>query len=141
MKPDPKTQADVKAVVDAWFKGYCKRDAAAIMDVLGSDADCVFIGSGADERRIGPHDLKVALEQDFSAPKALTIQVPWLSISVSGNVAWVAADCICETDTKDRKVTVAARQTMVLEKRGTEWLVVQSHFSLPSGGPVKTKGK
>jgi hypothetical protein len=34
-------------------------------------------------------------------------------------------------------VTLPARITFVLEKRGEEWLIVQAHFSFPAAGQAE----
>jgi ketosteroid isomerase-like protein len=55
-------------------------------------------------------------------------------VSAAGNVAWAAADAVFKATVAGQELSLPARVTAVLEKRGDQWLVVQSHFSLPAPG-------
>lgn len=56
-----------------------------------------------------------------------------MSISAAGPVAWAAAASF-ELTIGDQAMSLPARITYVLEKRGEQWLMVQAHFSLPAAG-------
>jgi uncharacterized protein (TIGR02246 family) len=121
----------LNAVVDGWFAAYCDQDLEAIMDLISKNPKAVFLGSHQNERRLGASQLKSALKAIFSKPKSLSIQVPWVTISQSGKLAWAAADCVCAVKGPRGTRKMNARQTLVLEKSGKKWLIVHSHFSLP----------
>ena len=58
----------------------------------------------------------------------------WSSVSAAGDVTWVAADMAFKLKVEGQELVFPGRLTAVLEKRGDQWLIVQSHFSLPAAG-------
>jgi ketosteroid isomerase-like protein len=94
-------------------------------------------GTGADEKRIGLAEIKAQAERDWSQTEAANITFDWTSVSAAGNVAWVAADATFKIRAGGQDMAFPARLTAVLEKRGEQWLFVQSHFSFPAGGQAE----
>ena len=133
MKADARTEAEVMSVFDKMRESYAKRDLSGLAALFATDPDVVAIGSGADEKRVGPAEVKVQLERDFTQSEALTMNFDWLSISAAGSVAWAAADCVFDVMASGEKMKLQGRLTAVLEKRGDRWLILQEHFSMPSG--------
>jgi len=134
MKADAKTEAEVMAVLDRMRECYAKRDLGGLVALFATDPDVVAIGSGADEKRIGPAQVKVQLERDFAQSESLLMRFEWLSISAAGSVAWVAADCVFNARVSGEDMKLSGRLTAVLEKRGGQWLIMQEHLSMPSSG-------
>ena len=131
MKADAKTEAEIRAVIDAWIKAYCHRDLEGAMALIAPDEEAVFYGSQADEKNIGHEELRAGIERDFAQSEGIHIQMPWLSISAAGHVAWAAGDCICDVVADGHELHLAGRYTTVLEKRGEKWLIIHSHLSIP----------
>jgi len=136
MKADAKTEAEVMAVFDRMRECYAKRDLSGLVALFATDPDVIGIGSGADEKRIGPDQLKIQLERDFAQCESLSMKFEWLSISSAGSVAWVAADCVLDIRVSGEDMTLSGRLTAVLEKRGDCWLIMQEHLSMPSSEQV-----
>jgi uncharacterized protein (TIGR02246 family) len=134
MKADPKTEAAVMNVVRQWFEAFAKRDIDAVLAFVAPDPDMVAIGTGGDEKCIGPTELKAVAERAFAQSEDASCKIGWHSVSVAGSVAWVAADIIFQVKTGGREVSLPLRETAVLERRGSRWLIVQSHDSLPAAG-------
>jgi len=133
MKADAKTEAEVMSVLNKMCEGYSKRDLNGLVALFATDEDLVAIGSGEDEKCIGPARLKVQLERDFAQSESMSVNFEWLSISTAGSVAWVAADCVFDVRVSGEEIRLRGRLTAVLEKRGDRWLIVQEHVSMPSG--------
>jgi uncharacterized protein (TIGR02246 family) len=134
MKADAMTEAAVKAVLDRVAEGYAKRDLNLVLSAFAPDPDVVMYGTGADEKRIGLAEIQAQSERDWSQTESASVTYEWTSISAAGSVAWVATDVSFNLKADGQEMTLPARITFVLEKRGEQWLIVQGHFSLPAAG-------
>ena len=139
MKANPEVEAAVLATLAASWDAYRRRDLDEVLSYYSSDADLVAVGTGAEERFVGPDSLKAGLVHDFSQEHEAALKISWASVSGTGNVAWVAADCIAEVAAGPRTISVPCRLTAVLEQKGDKWLIMQTHFSLPAGGAAATQ--
>jgi ketosteroid isomerase-like protein len=137
MKADAKTEAAVLGVLNKLAERYAKRDMEGLLAICAPDPDHVMYGTGADEKRIGLAEIKAQAERDWSQTEAANITFDWTSVSAAGNVAWVAADATFKIRAGGQDMAFPARLTAVLEKRGEQWLFVQSHFSFPAGGQAE----
>jgi ketosteroid isomerase-like protein len=131
MKADSVTEKEVKAVLDKFAESYARRDLKSAMSLIAPDADVVIYGTGADEKRVGPEEIKAQFERDWSQIEDPGLEYSWISISAAGNVAWVATDAVLKAKIEGKNMKFTSRITKVLEKRGDRWLIVQGHFSFP----------
>jgi len=134
MKADPKTVTAVMNVMNQFAEAFSKRDLEATLLLFAPDTDVAFIGTGGDEKRIGPDEIKTLFERDFAQFEDASLKIGSHSVSAVGSVAWVVADLILRANTGSREINLQARSTAVLERRGDRWLIVQSHSSLPAAG-------
>lgn len=132
MKADAKTEAAVLAVLNKFVESYQKRDIDGLMALLAPNDDLFLYGTGIDEKRIGREQFKFQAERDWSQTEALAFNLTWHRISAAGPVAWVAADGVGQGRVGGQEIQFPLRMTAVLEQRGNEWLLVQSHVSLPA---------
>ena len=137
MKADAMTEAAVKVVLDKLAEGYAKRDVALLRAVLAPDPDVVMYGTGADEKRVGLAEIQAHAERDWSQSEAVSLTYGWTSVSAAGSVAWVAADAAFNVKAGGQAMTLPARITFVLEKRGEQWLIVHAHASFPAAGQAE----
>lgn len=137
MKADPKTEAAVMNVMNQFAEAFSKRDLNASLALLMPDPDVVFIGTGGDEKRIGLAEIKALFERDFAQFEDASLKLAQPSVSAAGSVAWVVADLILRANTGGREISLQARSTAVLERRGDRWLIVQLHASLPATGQAE----
>jgi ketosteroid isomerase-like protein len=93
MKADAQTEAEIKALVEDVWRKYARKDIDACLGLWTSDPDLVAIGTGADELRLGPEELRRGLRRDFEQAENIKITTEWLRISAAGDVAWSAANC------------------------------------------------
>ena len=131
MKADSVTEKAVNAVLDKFAESYARRDLKSAMSLIAPDADVIIYGTGADEKRIGQEAIKTQFERDWAQIEDPGLEYNWISISAAGNVAWVAIDAVLKAKVDGQNLKFQSRITMVLEKRGDRWLIVQGHFSFP----------
>lgn len=134
MKANAKTEAAVLAVLNKFMESYKKRDINGLMTLFAPDDDQIMFGTGIDEKRIGRDQIRFQAERDWSQTEALAFDFTWHQISAAGPVAWVAAEGLGQGKVGGQKIEFPLRMTAVLEQRDDEWLLVQSHVSLPAPG-------
>ncbi len=132
MKADEHTEAAIKALVDDMWNEYTHKNPEACMRYFTSDPDLVAIGTGADELRLGPDELKRSLVRDFQQSDDIAITTEWLRLSAAGNVAWSAANVQMKATIGNQRVTLPCRLTNVFEKRDGAWRIMLLHLSLPA---------
>ena len=130
MKADAHTEGEIKALVDDMWKEYARKNLEACMRYWTSDPDLVAIGTGADELRLGPDELKHSLERDFQQAEDIEITMEWLRLSAAGNVAWSAANVQMSATVGNQRTTLPCRLTNVFEKRDGTWRIKLLHLSL-----------
>jgi uncharacterized protein (TIGR02246 family) len=134
VKADPKTEAAVMTVINEFAEAFAKRDLDACLAFFAPDPDVVFIGTGGDEKRIGLAEIKALFERDFAQFEDASLTIGWHSVSAAGSVAWGIADLTLCASADRREISLQARSTVVLERRGDRWFIVQLHTSLPAAG-------
>lgn len=134
MKADAKTEAAVLAVMERFMESYRSRDIEGLMTLIAPDEDLFLFGTGIDEVRKGPEQFRQQAERDWAQTEALDFQLDWQSVSAGGPVAWVAAHGIGRGRVGGQALQFPLRMTAVLEQRGDQWLLVQSHISVPAPG-------
>ena len=90
MKADAQTEAAVKDVLDRFAENDAKRDLEGVMALFAPDPDVVMYGTGADEKRVGPAEIRAQVERDWSQSEATSITYGWISVSSAGSAAWAA---------------------------------------------------
>lgn len=134
MKADAQTKAEVLEAMNKFMQVYESRDMEGMLGLVSQDDDLVLIGTGADELRIGLEQFKFQVERDWSQMEALGFNLTWNQVSAAGPVAWVASEGQGTGRVEGQAIEFSFRMTTVLEKRDGEWLLVQSHLSLPAAG-------
>jgi len=132
MKADAQTEAEIKSLVEDVWEEYARKDLEACMGLWTTDADLVAIGTGADELRLGPEELRRSLRRDFEQAENIKTAIEWLSISAAGKVAWSAANARLTATVNGEATTIACRMTNVYEKRNGTWRIMLLHLSLPA---------
>jgi ketosteroid isomerase-like protein len=134
MKADAKTEAEVRALLTKLTDSYGKRDLEGLMGCFAPDPDVVMYGTGIDEKRIGPAEIRIQAQRDWDQAEAISMTFDWMSVSAAGPVAWAAVDGAFKLHAGGQEFILPARGTFVLEKRDDRWLVAQGHFSAPAAG-------
>lgn len=134
MRLDTKKENEVAAALEYFTDAYARRDLQNLLNCFAQDADLVLFGTGADEKRVGPAEVRAQVERDWSQTDTAAVKFKWTSISGKDNVAWAAADGSFTLSANGDEMNFPVRITFVLENREGRWFVVQSHFSVPAAG-------
>ncbi|MCW4029965.1 MAG: nuclear transport factor 2 family protein [Candidatus Bathyarchaeota archaeon] len=132
MKADSKTQNEVTSTLKQMFDAYQKRDLTAMLAVVAPDKDVIVIGSGADERSLGPEEFGKSAKRDWAQSETASINLGDTKVSMAGVIAWFAADVTFQFAIRGEQSKLPGRLTGVMEKREGKWLLMQMHFSTPS---------
>jgi uncharacterized protein (TIGR02246 family) len=134
MKADAQTANEVEAAIKAFMAAYKARRLNDVLACFVPDPDVMIYGTGADERRIGPEQIRLQVERDWSQAEHIEMSLNTTSISAAGPVAWAAMDGAFEVRAGGQAMTMPVRASAVLEKRDGKWLIVHAHFSTPTAG-------
>lgn len=137
MKADAKTEAAVMETLDKFAIGCAGQDLRGVLALFAPEPDVVGFGTGADEKRIGPAEIKAQFERDFDQCESIRLELKWRSISAAGPVALVAADYTLHAAIEGQEMAMPLRLTAVLKQYADKWLIVQYHNSLPAAGQAK----
>jgi ketosteroid isomerase-like protein len=132
MRASPQTQAAVEATLRQWADAHTARDLDQALALIAPDDDVVGIGTSQDEWRVGLEQLKAQIERDFSQAEVVSVEYEPLVVSEAGPVAWVAGRASVQARVDGQDLGLDGRFTAVLEHRNNQWLLVQTHFSLPA---------
>lgn len=132
MKADPQTGTEVIAALQRMTDAYAARDVQAVLSSFAADPDVVLYGTGGDEKRQGPDEIRAQAERDWAQSDAASMSLTWGTVSAAGNVAWTCGDGSFDFKAGEVEGSLPARVSAVLEKRNGEWLIVHSHFSTPA---------
>jgi len=105
-----------------------------IKEVWASKPDIVVFGTNSDETIIGWEAIRNALKKQFKNIENTYINVrdQRIEINESGNTAWFSEFVNYTYIYKGKPVKYEGlRFTGVLEKINGDWLIVQSHMSIP----------
>lgn len=134
MKAPSPIASEVEAVISKMTDAYASRDIAGLMACFAPDDDIVLYGTGADEKRVGPRAIRAQAERDWAQTENAAMTFRSQTISAAGNVAWASMDGSFDVRADGEDISMPARVSVVLEKRGDRWLIVHAHFSLPAAG-------
>lgn len=101
------------------------------MQLYVPDPDLVAIGAGRDEWVKGLGELKIGYNRDMTQADKIEVDFEDVTVSSSGNVAWVSARMAMDVNVENNELTIFGRLSMVLEKREDKWLIAHLHFSVP----------
>lgn len=120
---EPSIPDDTKPVVDQFQKSLA--DPKALAATISPRKDVVLYGTEPTERFVGGAAAKATLAK---WGLSLTVHGGIRSgITKSKTVVWIAADV--DARTAKSKTSSPYRLTVVYEKTGSEWKIVQIHFS------------
>ena len=131
MKAGTKTKSEIVKTIKEMWAAYARCDVEGVLSFYAPDSDVVVLGSGPDEKYIGPKGARKGLYRDFSQSESTKVKLSDVRVSAAGKVAWLAADCLFVARVAGSDIRMAGHLTAVFEKRAGRWLIMQSHFSMP----------
>lgn len=134
MKADEQTIKGVEATISKMTSAYKAHNLQALMECFVADDDALLIGTGPDEQRMGPEQIRLQAERDWAQTDYIEMALAPKSISAAGPVAWAYLDGAFNIQAGGHAMALPSRVSLVLEHRGNQWLIVHSHFSTPAAG-------
>jgi hypothetical protein len=135
---DPiKEKEKIALVLEKYVIANEEQSLNLIKEVWASKPDIVVFGTNSDETIIGWEAIRDALKKQFKNIENTYISVrdQRIYINETGNTAWFSEIVNYNYIYKDKPVKYEGlRFTGVLEKINGDWLIVQSHMSIP-GNP------
>lgn len=127
-----KSQEEINSLLKEFIADHETNNVNKLMDLF-SDGKIVVYGTSEGEKYLDKKSLRAALEKQFKDVKSTRIETLWQDIRVKGPVAWTNVDYRFTTELPDgTKKNFIIRSTMILNKEGSDWKIVSSHFSLPA---------
>ena len=130
MKSDAAQRIELIGILERFCSAFAERDADAVMRLFAPDPDIVVVTSEEPLLR-GPHKLRAFLEQYVTGPTTYSWQWKRHDVSAAGSVAWLLAEGTETATGENHAEEHRYRMTMVLERRGERWLLMQVHGSSP----------
>lgn len=129
------SEAEVEATIEQFFHSMDTQDLELMETLSAHDAGMVHIGTDTGEIWTGWDELHAATIEQFEGLEYYEAEVKDLQINfaASGAVAWYAhrLDARIKSRGREEQVWKNARFTGVVERRDGQWVMVQTHVSLP----------
>lgn len=122
--------AAIRKVLDEFAAAYTARDPDAVMRFLADDPDVVMVGTGVDEIRIGPAQLRQQIERDLGQADRVELHLGDVRVSGRGEVAWVFAQPVVTAVVGNEQMRMPVRMTVVLVQETGGWLIHSGHLSV-----------
>lgn len=119
----------IRKVLDEFAAAYASRNVDAVIRCFVREPDMVMVGTGADEIRIGPDQLREQIERDLSQAERLELQLGEIHVSGRDDVAWTFAQPVVTAMVDGEQVRMPLRMTLVLVHDQGQWLVHSGHLS------------
>jgi len=132
-------KSNLKSAVDQLMGAFEKESVEMFDDVMAKDTGMVTFGTDASERWVGFDEVRGSFAKQVGAFEVESIDTKnqVIKTSNSGEVAWFSQIVDWHISSGGNSQTISGiRVTGVLEKRGTEWKIVQFHTSAPVQGQV-----
>ncbi|MBI9035164.1 MAG: nuclear transport factor 2 family protein [Bacteroidales bacterium] len=124
----------VELVLERYIIANETKDIDLVHQVWAPDKDIVVFGTESNEKLIGWEAIKRVVERQFDNFEDVYISASDQVIKVNchGNAAWFS-EILDYNYTFNEKAYAfeGIRFTGVMEKQGEDWLIVQSHLSVP----------
>ena len=128
MQADAQTREEVLLALGEFRAAVADRRIEGVLHLIAPDADATVIGSSLGEIARGPLGIRAFLERLFDQPQSISWEWDDVSVSCSGDVAWLWLEGALVLDGRSER---AYRITGVLERRSGRWLWTLFHGSEP----------
>jgi len=129
MQADAATRSQVLLALGELRAAVSEKRLEGVLSLFAPDADATLIGSETGESATGPMNMRPFLEDLFDSPDSYSWEWDDVSVSSSGNVAWLWLDGALAVNGRSRH---PYRISAVLEQRQGRWLFVLFHGSEPN---------
>ena len=127
------TVDEIRAVLAAHDKALNDKNLDAIMATFSSDPTTVMMGTGSEERWMGPQEIRAAYAEiikDYD-PGTFDAKCDWKTggSDDDGDMAWLAASCDCKDSLKGKARNYKLNVTAAVAKQNDQWKFVSLHMS------------
>jgi ketosteroid isomerase-like protein len=129
LQADAATREEILLALGEFRIAIAERRLEGALALFAPDADTVVVGSSLGEVARGPLEIREFLEQLFSQPDTITWEWDYVSVSSSGDVAWLFLEGAVILGARGAR---PYRISGVLERRADRWLWTLFHGSEPS---------
>ena len=140
-KSDNKATVDeIRAVLAAHDKALNDKNLNAVMATFSADPNTVVLGTGAEERWVGPQEIRAAYTEIFKDydPGTLQTNCDWKTggSDDAGTMAWLAAICSAKDSLQGKTREYKLNVTGTVQKQEGKWHFVSLHMSNAFQPPV-----
>lgn len=128
---DDKIQKAICNLLEEYSQAYHDKDIERILKLFVDSEELVVIGTGDDEWVNGINELKSGFERDFDQADSINVKFRDISISSSGNVAWISGHMNMDATVGGQDIYLPGRLTAVVLNKNEKWLFANLHYSLP----------
>jgi ketosteroid isomerase-like protein len=126
-----RSRIEIRSVLSKFDRSYKEKDLEGLMALYSDSPEVIAIGSGDFRQRIGRKAIEAAYGREFSTSGMIkSVESRILSLTISGEIASLAADIYITSMRKNKMIRTAGKLTAVLKKVHGNWSFVQTHFSL-----------
>lgn len=128
---DDTIQKAICNLLEEYSQAYHDKDIERILKLFVDSEELVVIGTGDDEWVNGINELKSGFERDMDQADSINVKFRDISISSSGNVAWISGHMNMEATVGGQDIYLPGRLTAVVLNKNEKWLFANLHYSLP----------
>jgi uncharacterized protein (TIGR02246 family) len=125
---------EIRAVLAAHDKALSDKNLDALMNTFSTDGNTVMLGTGAEERWMGPQEIRAAYTAIFKDYDPGTLQTDcnnWKSAGAddAGTMAWLAATCNAKDSLQGKTREYTLNVSGTVAKQNGQWRFVVLHTS------------
>lgn len=132
---------EIRAVLAAHDKALNEKNLDAVMNTYSTDGNTVMLGTGAQERWMGPAEIRAAYTEifkDYDPGTLATDCAGWKTGGAddAGTMAWLAATCNAKDSLQGKTREYKLNVSGTIAKQNGQWRFVVLHMSNAYEGPV-----
>jgi uncharacterized protein (TIGR02246 family) len=140
-KADTKVVAEeVRALLSAHDKALSEKNLDGVMATFSNDPNTVVLGTGFEEKWVGPQEIRAAYTEMFKDydPGTLQSNCDWKTGGAddAGTMAWLAAICNAKDSMQGKTREYKLNVTAAAEKQDGKWKFTSLHMSNAFQPPV-----
>ena len=133
MKSDAQTEVALLEILERFCSGFATQDDGRVMELFAPDDDIVMITSEEALLR-GSDEVKAFLSRYVQGSATYSWSWDRRDVSAAESVGWLLAQGTETVAAEDRAEEHPYRMSMVCERRGDRWFLLQVHGSSPHSG-------
>lgn len=131
---------EIRAVLAAHDKALNDKNLDALLNTFSTDPKTVVLGTGTEERWVGPQEIRGAYTEMFKDydPGTLTTDCNWKDGGADdgGTMAWLAATCNAKDSFQGKAREYKLNVSATVAKQNGQWKFVMLHMSNAFEPPV-----